>query len=362
LQRCDIPTPKPRSIRARIPRQLFRDRPATAQRGAARHLVIPHHRPRQPASPLSIAIQPGSTLAAIGDATDASLRIVDLENHEATVRIKLAGRPEDLAWSTDGRTVFVAEAGASSIAEVRANHAKIHRRIATGRYPSGIALADQKGLLLATDRGLNHLAIIHLTDGKTLHRIPVGTQPGFVAVTPDESLAVVSNLIPATAATAQDHATEITLVDLESFATRASIRLPTGSTNARSIAIAPDGTHAYVAHTIGRFHLPTTQLDCGWVNTNALTGKLWAAQAAVAVGSKHGLFLLLGVAQPPATIGPYDCFIEFIRISHSNETYDINAPRRRESSNGATELAYSSTSASASSSLRKRCLRSFLPP
>lgn len=174
-------------------------------------------------------------------------------------------------WAPDGKRLFVSEAGAGSIAEINPARGKILRRITTGRYPSGIALAENRGLLLAADRGLDRLTAIDLRDDKTRAHIPVGRQPGFVAVTPDESLAVVSNLIPATPATAPDHATEITLIDLETLAVRASVRLPTGSTNARGIAIDADSAKAYVVHTIGRFHLPTTQLDRGWVNTNALS-------------------------------------------------------------------------------------------
>jgi len=224
-----------------------------------------------PPSPHTVAIAPYGALVAIGDATGPALNLIDSKTGAAQANIKLNGRPEGLAWTADGHHLFVSEAGAGSIAEINPADGKITRRFPTGRYPGGLALAAKRGLLLAADRGLNQLDIINIENGKIIARIPVGTQPGFVAVTPDESLAIVSNLIPSTAATAPDHATEITLVDLETPAVRSAIRLPTGSTNARGIAVAPDGSMAYIAHTLGRFHLPTTQLDRGWVNTNALS-------------------------------------------------------------------------------------------
>ncbi|MFW6256324.1 MAG: cell surface protein, partial [Candidatus Sumerlaeota bacterium] len=46
---------------------------------------------------------------------------------------------------------------------------------------------------------------------------------------------------------------------------------PDGSSNVREIEISPDGKWAYAAHTRGRPALPTTQLDRGWVNTNAMS-------------------------------------------------------------------------------------------
>jgi cytochrome c peroxidase len=35
--------------------------------------------------------------------------------------------------------------------------------------------------------------------------------------------------------------------------------------------VAPDGKHAVVTHQVARFHLPTTQVERGWTNTNAVS-------------------------------------------------------------------------------------------
>jgi cytochrome c peroxidase len=61
------------------------------------------------------------------------------------------------------------------------------------------------------------------------------------------------------------------VVDLEQAATIAEIQLPAGSSNVRQLAISGDGRWVYVVHTVGRFDLPTTQLDRGWINTDALS-------------------------------------------------------------------------------------------
>jgi sugar lactone lactonase YvrE len=165
----------------------------------------------------------------------------------------------------------VAASGASHIAEVDPAQGTITRRLPTGRYPRGLAVAARRNLLLACDWGLNRLSVVRLADGTTVAQIACGTQPTSVAISPDESLAVVSNLLPSTAATHPQHAAEISLIDLEKLAVLTTVRLPTGSTNTRGVAISGNGKTAYVVHTLGRFHLPTTQLDRGWVNTNAFS-------------------------------------------------------------------------------------------
>jgi len=222
-------------------------------------------------SPLDLAYAPDGASIAVSDATGNSLSLIDPAARNIIRTVALAASPQGLAWSADGGRLFVAESGAGQIAELDPAAGTITRRFPTGRYPRGLAVADRRNFLLACDWGLDRLTVMDLATGKSVADIPVGCQPTSVAVSPDESLAVVSNLLPATAATDPRHASDITIIDLEKLAVSSSIRLPTGSANARGISISSDGKTAFVVHTLGRFHLPTTQLDRGWVNTNAFS-------------------------------------------------------------------------------------------
>jgi len=47
--------------------------------------------------------------------------------------------------------------------------------------------------------------------------------------------------------------------------------LPNGSTGVRGIGASPDGKSVYVTHTFGRYQLPTTQLERGWMSTAGLS-------------------------------------------------------------------------------------------
>jgi len=46
--------------------------------------------------------------------------------------------------------------------------------------------------------------------------------------------------------------------------------LANGSTGVRGICLSPDGANAYVTQILGHYQLPTTQVERGWMNTNAL--------------------------------------------------------------------------------------------
>jgi len=61
------------------------------------------------------------------------------------------------------------------------------------------------------------------------------------------------------------------MIDTAARSVAATIVLPNGSTGLRGMAMSPDGAYAYVTHILGRYQLPTTQLERGWMNTNALS-------------------------------------------------------------------------------------------
>ena len=222
-------------------------------------------------SALDTAFAPDGKTLAVTDATSPSVVLIDPAKSTIIRTIQLTGAPAGLAWAEDSKSLFAAESGTGNIAELNPASGTVTRRIATGRYPRGLAIVPHRKLLLAADWGLDKLTVIDLATGTTKANITVGRQPTAVAITPDETLALVSNLLPATAATAADTATEVTVIDLQTLKAKSTIRLPLGSTNTRGIAVNGDGKTAYIVHTLGRFNLPTTQLDRGWVNTNALT-------------------------------------------------------------------------------------------
>ena len=49
------------------------------------------------------------------------------------------------------------------------------------------------------------------------------------------------------------------------------IALPNGSTGLHGLIVSPDGRFVFVSHILARYTVPTTQLERGWINTNALT-------------------------------------------------------------------------------------------
>ncbi|MEA3368638.1 MAG: BatA domain-containing protein, partial [Planctomycetota bacterium] len=76
--------------------------------------------------------------------------------------------------------------------------------------------------------------------------------------------------LPAGRADQYDASAVVTVIDTATHET-SSIRLPTGATGMRGICVGPDGQYAYATHVLAHYELPTTQVEHGWMNANALS-------------------------------------------------------------------------------------------
>lgn len=219
-------------------------------------------------SPCDVAFSPDGSVVAVADHGRSRVVLLAAADGSARGEIPLV-KPTALAWSGD--RLYAAENGALTVAELDPARAKLLRRLPVAPRPAGVAVAPRRRLLAATGSATGELTIVDLATGRPARRVPLAGEPFAVAITPDETTAVVTQLVPVGDATRDDHAAAVFLVDLLGARPPEAIPLVAGATAVREVAIAPDGRWAYLAHCIGRYQLPTTQLDRGWVNTNAVT-------------------------------------------------------------------------------------------
>ncbi len=202
------------------------------------------------------------------------LAVVDLPDGSVIRKVPTPAEPAGLALSPDGRRVYVAcAAAASSVLEIDTASGQVIASLPAGHTATAPALSPDGKRLYVCNRFDHDVSVIDLEQRKELTRVAVAREPVAAAVSPDGRELWVANLLqtgPGNRYGVLSGAAVVTVVDTRTFET-AHIRLITGSTSARGIAFTPDGDYILLAHVLARYHLPTIQVDLGWINDNALT-------------------------------------------------------------------------------------------
>jgi YVTN family beta-propeller protein len=204
--------------------------------------------------------------------TARAIAVTDLADGRTARHIALERNPHSLLLSPDGATLFVScgEAG-GSVEVISLPEGKRMKSIAAGHTPQGLALSADGWTLYVANRFDNSISVIDLQEGKEISVIPAVREPHVLCMTPDGTTLAVANFLPAQAATADTVAAQITLVDVASNTVRTHVTLPDGAQSLWGLCCSPDGKYLYCTHLISRYGVPVTQLDRGWVNTNALS-------------------------------------------------------------------------------------------
>jgi YVTN family beta-propeller protein len=208
----------------------------------------------------------------IAYATANQVAVFDVASGKTAKTIEMPDSPLGLALSSDGKQLFVTcAAPSSSVCIVDTGSGKITATIPAGHTAMAPVPSPDGKTLYVCNRFNNCVSVIDLAQRKEVNRIAVPREPVAAAVTPDGKLLLVANHIHTGRADADVVAAVVTVIDTASGKAVKDIALPNGSGLLRDVKVSPDGKYACVTHVLARFHLPTTQLERGWMNTNALS-------------------------------------------------------------------------------------------
>jgi YVTN family beta-propeller protein len=199
------------------------------------------------------------------------IAVVDTASRKVARTIPCPAKPTGFVLSPDGVKLYVTCATpAGSVAILDAATGQVSATIPVGHTPRGPAVTPDGKRLFVPNQFNNNVSVIDLEAKKELARVPVIREPIAAAVTPDGKLALIANQLPNDAADSYNVAAAVSVIDTASNQV-AHLRLPNGSSSLRGITVSPDGKYAYVVHLLSRYQMPTTQLERGWMNTNAMT-------------------------------------------------------------------------------------------
>lgn len=150
----------------------------------------------------------------------------------------------------DHKTIFTAKLGMGACAPVVSNDGK--KIYVCNRYKSTISEVDA-------------------ATGELLREVKVLREPCAASLSRDGKTLYVNNFLPAQRADVDYVAAEVSIIDCETFSKIKDIKLCNGSNALRGNTLSEDGRYLFVSHNLGRYQVPTSQLQQGWMNTNAVS-------------------------------------------------------------------------------------------
>jgi YVTN family beta-propeller protein len=213
-------------------------------------------------SPLMLALSPDGTRLYTANRTANSMSAIDTGSRRVLKEIKVGAGPAGIAVRADGKTVFVANCLANTVSAVDAATMREVKQIKVGNQPFDVLTAAD-GMVYVANVGKDDS--VSVIDGKKLtevKQISVAQNPRCLALSPDGKLLYVTCDV-------YDIHREVCVIDLTTgkVAQRISFEM---ASNLRGVAVT-NGHLMLVAHLNPKPFAPMTQVQQGWVNTNAVS-------------------------------------------------------------------------------------------
>lgn len=163
----------------------------------------------------------------------------------------------------------------------------------------------------------NTVSEVDLKRGEVTGTVDVLREPKGAVADRSGKYLFVTNFLPAQAANLDTVAACVSVIELDGLKKIKDIQLANGSNAVRGICLSGDGKYVFVTHNLGRFQVPTSQLQQGWMNTSAMS------VIDVATLTDRGAVLLDEPERGAAGIWGVRATPENIVISHSG-THEIS--------------------------------------
>lgn len=148
---------------------------------------------------------------------------------------------------------------------------KVEKEIAANHGATSPVVSSDGSKVYVMGQFADNVQEIDPAAGTVLRSVKLLREPKGGVVTPDGKYLFVTNFLPAGRADLDFVGADVSVIDLSNFTKIKDIKLANGSNALRGIEISADGKFVFVSHNMGRFTVPTSQLQQGWMNTSAMS-------------------------------------------------------------------------------------------
>jgi len=221
--------------------------------------------PGEYTSPTALAMSEDKQYLYVADATGYSVYKIKLEDNSIVSTYSTDVPVQDVA--VYGENVLVAEGElGGKIVKLDSSLGKISELV-TGHTPTDICVTGTKAYV--ANRFSNTVSSVDLEAMTENANIKVSREPVTLTMAGDDLY--IGCLLTDDVANTSDTRAKVCVIDTSKDELTKTIELCNGAGSVRGIVADSTGSTVYVTHIVAHYQLPTTQLDGGWVNTNAVS-------------------------------------------------------------------------------------------
>lgn len=260
---------------------------------------------------------------ALTSREESSIRIYDRSFKTPLSVIKLPASPTGLVTNNGLCYVTTFDNAKGQLLVVDPQSKQIKATIPVGSGARAPLFSGDHKKLYVLNQFANTVSEIDVASLRCRRTFQVLREPKAAVIDKEGRYMYVNNFLPAQRADVDTVSACVSVIDLISGERVKDIQLYNGSNALRGIALSADGKYVFVTHNLGRFQVPTSQLQQGWMNTSAMSVIDTQTQ------SFSGSVLLDEPEQGAAGIWGIQCTPEHIIVSHSgtHELSLIDYPR-----------------------------------
>ncbi len=216
-------------------------------------------------SPTALAISEDKEFLYVADATGCSVYKIKLEDNSVAAVYETTEAVQDVDVS--GEDVFVAQGElAGKLVKLDLDLNK-KGELLTGHTPTDILVKGK--IAYVANRFSNTVSCVDIDLMSESKKIDVSREP--VTLTLAGNDLYVGCLITDDVANKSNTCSKVSVIDTSKNEFSKNIELCNGAGSVRGVVADSKGEKVYVSHIVAHYQLPTTQLDGGWINTNAIS-------------------------------------------------------------------------------------------
>ncbi len=220
--------------------------------------------------PADMVCSRGSGKIYIAEYHGKRIDVFDLMKNTLTGSLPLKDHPNRVYITRDQKLLLVSQGMENGrLLAFDLDKGRKKKNIPLGHSPTAISESDD--FFIICNRFPGEITFVDKDNFRIEQSMKVGREPMAMAPVPGMQKLFIAHHLPEMPSTEDHVAAKISVIDLSSLDVVKTLLLPNGSSSVKDITLHPGGQFLFVTHILARYQLPSTQLERGWMNTNAMT-------------------------------------------------------------------------------------------